>query len=107
MKTRKTPTEDSGISEQKYNPAIDVHIGKHEIIIGKRYGFIYTLNDILIAVWFIIGSILFFWDSTEGTGTWLFLIGSIELLIRPVIRVSRNSHLKRINPENNSHLNYF
>lgn len=102
MKTTKRATE-AGSTEQKYNPAIDVDIGKHEIVIGKRYGFFYTLNDILIAVWFIIGSIFFFWDSTEPAGTWLFLVGSIELLIRPIIRVTRNSHLKRINLANNSH----
>lgn len=98
MKTKKMSTQ--GQSEQKYNPAIDVDVGRHEIIIGRRYGFIYALNDILIAVWFIIGSILFFWNSTEVIGTWLFLIGSIELLIRPIIRITRNSHLKRINPNN-------
>lgn len=95
MQTNKTSTEASQ-SEQKYNPAIDISIGRHEFIIGKRYGFIYTLNDILIAVWFIIGSVLFFWNVTETAGTWLFLIGSLELLIRPLIRIARNSHLKRI-----------
>lgn len=106
MKTQKTTTEDSN-PEQKYNPAIDVDIGHHEITVGKRYGFIYTLNDILIAVWFIIGSIFFFWDSTQEAGTWLFLIGSVELLIRPIIRISRNSHLKHINPSNNSYSKFY
>lgn len=101
LETNKTTTQDNH-PEQKYNPAIDVDIGHHEFVIGKRYGFLYTLNDILIAVWFIIGSIFFFWDGAlETTGTWMFLIGSIELLIRPIIRISRNSHLKRINPNYN------
>lgn len=73
----------------------DIHLGKHEIVISQRYEFFYTLNDILIAVWFIIGSILFFSESTTEIGTWLFLIGSIELLIRPFIRIIRSIHLKR------------
>lgn len=98
LETKKESTETQGTSEQKYNPAINVSIGNHEIIIGKRYGLIYTVNDILIAIWFIIGSILFFSDKTETVGTWFFLLGSLELLIRPVIRIIRNSHLKRINP---------
>lgn len=84
----------------KSNADIDVDIGNYEVIIGKRYGFFYTLNDILIAGWFIIGSILFFWEASQEIGTWLFLIGSVELLIRPLIRISRNSHLKRINLTN-------
>lgn len=80
----------------KSTAEIDFDIGRYEVIIGRRYGFFYTLNDILIAIWFIIGSILFFWDVTEIAGTWLFLIGSVELLIRPLIRITRNSHLQRI-----------
>lgn len=88
--------------KQKSNAEIDVDIGRYEVIIGRRYGFFYTVNDILIAVWFIIGSIFFFWDSTQEVGTWLFLIGSVELLIRPLIRIARNSHLKRITTSNPS-----
>lgn len=95
MGTHKTTTDDNN-PEQKYNPAIDVEIGNYEIIIGRRYGLMYTLNDILIACWFIIGSIFFFSENTQGVGTWLFLIGSIQLLIRPIIRIIRNSHLKYI-----------
>jgi len=45
-------------------------------------------------VWFIIGSVLFFNESTTTAGTWLFLAGSVELLIRPIIRLSRNIHLE-------------
>lgn len=89
MKTQKEGT-------QNLNPEFDIDVGKHEVMIGKRYGFLYTLNDILIALWFIAGSILFFWDVTQETGTWFFLVGSIELLVRPFIRISRNTHLKRI-----------
>lgn len=95
MKASKNTSKES-TSKQKYNPAIDVEVGHHKILIGKRYGLIYTLNDIFIAVWFIIGSICFFNESTKTIGVWLFLLGSIELLIRPVIRIIRNSHLKRI-----------
>lgn len=78
------------------SPELDIYWGKHEIIIGQRYEFFYTLNDIFIALWFIIGSILFFTESTVTIGTWLFLIGSIQLLIRPIIRIVRNIHLKRL-----------
>lgn len=82
--------------KQNIKSEIDIDFGHHEIVIKKRYEFYYTLNDILIAVWFIIGSVLFFWEATTLAGTWLFLIGSIELLIRPLIRIGRNTHLQRI-----------
>ncbi|WP_308202698.1 YrhK family protein [Curtobacterium flaccumfaciens] len=44
----------------------------------------------------MVGSVLFFSESTTTAGTWLFLIGSIQLLVRPVIRLSRRLHLGRV-----------
>ncbi|WP_010529258.1 YrhK family protein [Lentibacillus jeotgali] len=82
---------------QNTKSEIDIDIGDHEIAIKKRYELYYNLNDILIAVWFIVGSIFFFWEVTKDAGTWLFLIGSLELLIRPFIRIGRKTHLRRIN----------
>lgn len=53
-------------------------------------------NDVLIALWFIAGSILFFSESTATAATWLFLLGSVELLLRPAVRLARLIHLRRI-----------
>lgn len=72
-----------------------VHIGHDELIVRDRYEVISILNDILIGVWFIIGSIFFLFGSLAEAGTWLFIIGSLEMLIRPVIRLARRIHLKR------------
>lgn len=36
----------------------------------------------------------FFTESTVTIGIWLFLIGSIQLPIRPIIRIVRSIHLK-------------
>ena len=41
-------------------------------------------------------SVLFFSDATTYAGTWLFVVGSFELLIRPVIRLTRQVHLQRL-----------
>ncbi len=73
-------------------------IGHEELIIRRRYETASIINDILIALWFIIGSLLFFSEATITAGTWLFLIGSVELAIRPAIRLSRHIHLRRIRP---------
>ena len=68
----------------------------HEVIIHHRYKFYYNVNDVLIAVWFILGSTLFFWKETETIAIWFFLFGSIQLLIRPLMRIFREIHLKKI-----------
>lgn len=73
---------------------VDLDLGAKELVLQNRYETLSIVNDILIAVWFIIGSVLFFNESTTTAGTWLFLAGSVELLIRPIIRLSRNIHLE-------------
>ena len=72
-----------------------IHIGREELVIRQRYEVISIANDILIGVWFLIGTIFFFYDALVYAGTWLFLIGSIEMLIRPTIRFVRRVHLSR------------
>ena len=75
---------------------LTIRIGQDELIVRQRWEVASIANDILIAVWFVIGSILFFWTSTTYAATWFFLVGSIQLLIRPAIRLSRRVHLQRI-----------
>ena len=76
--------------------SIELHIGREELVLRKRYEILSIVNDILVAVWFVIGSILFFSDSTATAGTWLFLLGSVELLVRPLIRLTRRVHIGRV-----------
>lgn len=78
---------------------IDISSKNHELFIRNRYKFYYNINDVLIAVWFIIGSILFFWKETETIAICFFLLGSIELLVRPLMCISREIHLKTPNQE--------
>ena len=75
---------------------IELRVGREELRIRGVYETISIVNDVMVALWFVIGSILFFSDDTTTAGTWLFLIGSVQLLIRPVIRLSRRIHLGRI-----------
>ena len=76
-----------------------LHIGHKELDVRQRYETLSIINDALIGVWFLIGSILFFFDSTVTAGTWLFVIGSAQLLIRPSIRLKRRLHLQRWHPQ--------
>ncbi|WP_040589781.1 YrhK family protein [Sciscionella marina] len=78
---------------------IVVHFGHDELVIRQRYEVASIVNDILIGIWFLVGSFLFLSGTTTRAGTWLFAIGSIEMLIRPLIRLTRRVHLRRIAPD--------
>ena len=56
----------------------------------------FTIVDFSAALLFVIGSILFFDESTAYVGTWLFLIGSIFFGLKPTIRLVREWHLLRL-----------
>lgn len=83
-------------STHRANTPLVVHVGHDELVIRGRYETASIANDILIALWFIIGSILFFNPDAVTAGTWCFLLGSVELLVRPLIRLSRQVHLRRL-----------
>lgn len=77
---------------------ITLEVGHHELIIRDRYEIASISNDILIGLIFLVGSFLFFSEATMTFATWLFVIGSALMLVRPVIRLARRTHLKKINP---------
>lgn len=77
-------------------PPLALRIGPDELVLRDRYELLSIGNDILVALWFVAGSVLFFWESTTTLATWLFVAGSVELLIRPVIRLARRVHLRRL-----------
>ena len=53
------------------------------------YTLAYTAVDFTAAVLFIVGSILFFDQSTATIATWLFVIGSVFFGLRPMITLLR------------------
>ncbi len=82
-------------SDSKEDEDIVIRMGSAELLIRRRYQTLSILNDFLIGIWFLVGSIFFFWSAWQETGTWLFVVGSAQLLIRPVIRLAHRIHLKR------------
>ncbi|MHA6802906.1 YrhK family protein [Salinifilum ghardaiensis] len=75
-----------------------LHIGHDELVVRQRYEVVSIANDLLIGTWFLIGSLFFFSEALMTAGTWLFVLGSIEMLIRPTIRFVRRVHLARFHP---------
>ncbi|KWU01734.1 hypothetical protein GL178_01510 [Vibrio toranzoniae] len=74
---------------------LDVDIGKKHIVIQRRYEALGAFNDLLIAVWFLIGSFFFLNESLIESGTWLFIVGSAQLIIKPLIKLISLVHVSR------------
>ncbi|GAA1346701.1 YrhK family protein [Arthrobacter roseus] len=50
---------------------------------------VYTIVDFAAAGLFIVGSVLFFRESTQIPATWCFLVGSICFALKPTLRLFR------------------
>lgn len=90
-----TRSRGDGASESTF----ELRFGHDELVVRQRYEVVSILNDILVGLWFLVGSILFFSDTLSYAGTWLFVLGSVELLIRPSIRLVRRVHLRRFHSD--------
>lgn len=59
---------------------------------GRIYAFhevLRTVVDFGAALCFLVGSVLFFWEATQVTATWLFVIGSVFFMLKPTLRLVR------------------
>ncbi|QXO16499.1 MULTISPECIES: YrhK family protein [Vibrio] len=75
---------------------MDFDIGNQHIVIQARYEALGAFNDLLIAVWFLLGSFFFLNNALIESGTWLFIVGSAQLIIKPAIKLTSLIHLNRI-----------
>ncbi len=75
---------------------VNVDYEKRRTVIEQRYEWVHILNDFLLGVWFLAGSIFFFFKNLMVIGTWCFTLGSAQILIGPVIRIINKLHLRRL-----------
>lgn len=66
----------------------------HEI-----YEWVHILNDLLSALFFLVGSFFFLSDNLQAAGTWLFIAGSLQMLVGPMIRTANKLHVRNIKKE--------
>ncbi|RXK01137.1 hypothetical protein CRU98_01430 [Arcobacter sp. CECT 8986] len=78
------------------NNELDLDIGNRHIVIQRRYEALGAINDLLIAIWFLIGSFFFLNDSLVQSGTWLFIVGSAQLIIKPLIKLTSLVHVAQV-----------
>lgn len=75
---------------------LDIDIGQRHVVIQRRYEALGALNDLFIAIWFLIGSFFFLTDALIESGTWLFIVGSAQLIIKPLLKLTGLVHVGRI-----------
>jgi YrhK-like protein len=83
------------VSVDRDSRDLAIRIGHDELVIRRRYETASIANDVVTGLLFLVGSVLFFSDSTMVAGTWLFVVGSVLMLVRPSIRLTRRVHLTR------------
>lgn len=75
---------------------LTLHLAGRELVIHRRYVVLSILNDFLIALWFLIGSVLFLFPSLKEAAAVLFVVGSAQFAARPSLRLLRHLHLRRV-----------
>ncbi|MFD1064836.1 YrhK family protein [Oceanobacillus locisalsi] len=80
----------------KSNRELDLHLNRVELRVTSIYKLLYQINDLVLGLIFLIGSFLFFSEDTTFAGTILFVIGSIQMLIRPIISITHDFHLSKV-----------
>lgn len=53
----------------------------------------HTAVDAAAALFFLIGSVMFFFDALKTPATWCFVVGSVLFAVKPVLRVTREIRL--------------
>jgi len=76
--------------------AITLTLGNQEVVLRQRYELLSILNEIGIFLFFTVGSVAFYWHELFNVGVTLFVIGSVQLGIRPLIRFTRRVQLRKL-----------
>lgn len=73
-----------------------VKVGKHILFFNKNYKYIFIINEVLLGIEFTVASIFFLFSSLKTAGIIIFIVGSVQLLIRPILKILHAVSLRRI-----------
>ncbi|MCF2945535.1 YrhK family protein [Paenibacillus tarimensis] len=82
-----------------------IQFSKCRLIIQDRRVLVPILNDTMVSIWYIAGSICFFYPVNKETGVLLFLLGSIQLFTRNLIRIMKSIQIKLVSGYRNNSRN--
>ncbi|MGY3726529.1 MULTISPECIES: YrhK family protein [Cobetia] len=94
--SRQPHPESQSSRQQDVTSDLTLRLGREELVIHRRYELASIINELVLGLLFTIGSVCFFWDEWMTLGIWLFVIGSLQLTLKPLIRLARRMHLKRL-----------
>jgi hypothetical protein len=89
-------TQDQDPDAGHEGQSVTITLGNQEIVLRQRYELLSIVNDIGIFLFFTVGSVAFYWHELFNVGVTLFVIGSAQLGIRPLIRLSRRVQLRSL-----------
>ena len=75
---------------------VTLTLGDQEIVLRHRFELVSIANEIGIALFFTVGSVCFYFEELFTLGVTLFVIGSVQLGIRPGIRLARRIQLRKV-----------
>ena len=78
----------------------DVEVGPFQIFFMKKYRLLRLLNELFLGLWFFIGSFLFLWESTMTVGIIFFILGSTQMLGRPLLKMMHAFYIRKGSPDN-------
>ncbi|GKV65378.1 MULTISPECIES: YrhK family protein [Sporosarcina] len=81
----------------------EVKIGKYAIFFNKNYRYIFIINELILGIIFIVGSIFFLFESLKTAGIILFIVGSVQLFIRPALKILHATTLRNIDSIKRNH----
>lgn len=86
------------LGDQQVRERIRRFVSKTETAehLRRLYDWLSIGNDLAIGLEFLVGSICFLPGHNQDLGVWLFILGSSQLLIRPIIAIIRKTHLGRL-----------
>ncbi|MGH2317024.1 YrhK family protein [Planococcus sp. SE5232] len=69
---------------------LEITTGASRVIFTKQCKLTRTINDLLIGIFFVFGSLLNFLNAVEFYGNMLYLLGSLILASRAVCSIREN-----------------
>jgi heme O synthase-like polyprenyltransferase len=89
------PQKETDAKKQSKKEYVEIQMGRHDLFFKKGYEVFYTINELLLGMWFLIGSVFFYFETMKTWGVTLFVLGSVQMLIRPTIRLVHRFHLRK------------
>jgi len=73
----------------------EIQNDNRKVVIHERYEKLHIVSELLLGIWFLVGSIMFFFAHWTYWGTWLFVLGSAQMIVGPLIRIVHKMHINK------------